>query len=167
MRGAPFVSRDLHDGDDLSQFRCGHPSLDDWARRAAHHAERMRSGRTWVWAQRGVVLAYFTLAGHVIERVDLPSGLARGSPGQIPAVLIAKLALHEDLHGRGFGEALLADATSRIVAASDIVASRFAVLDAIDEEAGSFYAHYGFQPIPDTCRLVRKIGDLAADLELP
>jgi len=161
---AEFVSRHLSDHDDLDSFSCGQPDLDEWLRRFALHAEGMRSGRTWVWTQNGPVVAYFTLAGHVIERGNLPAKQGRGSPDRIPAVLIARLALHESLHGRGLGGALLADAASRIVAATDIVAARFAVVDAIDEHAADFYSHYGFARIPDTHRLVRKIGDLAEDV---
>lgn len=112
-------------------------------------------------------MAYFALAGHVIERERLPSKLARGSPDRIPAVLVARLALHESLHGRGLGGALLADASSRIVAATDIVAARFAVVDAIDDKAATFYLHYGYTPIPGSLRLVRKISDLVEDLGQP
>ncbi|MDA8039350.1 MAG: GNAT family N-acetyltransferase [Actinomycetota bacterium] len=114
--------------------------------------------------QDSSVVAYFTLAGHVIEREDLPSRIGRGSPDRIPAVLIARLALHRDLHGQGHGGSLLADASRRIVAATDIVAARFVVVDAINDEAAGFYTHYGYQPLPGTGRLVRKISDIANDL---
>jgi GNAT superfamily N-acetyltransferase len=125
----------------------------------------MRSGRTWVWTT-GVddVVAFFTLAGHVVERAEIPGKLGRGSPDRIPAVLIARLALHETLHGRGLGGTLLADALSRIVAATEMVAARFVVVDAVDDSAAGFYAHYGFQQIPGATRLVRKISDIALDV---
>ncbi len=159
-----FASRRLEDQDDLESFVCGQPELDEWLRRSARHAEAMRSGRTWLWVQRGSVIAYFTLAGHMIERDVLPRKLGRGSPDRIPAVLIARLALHEDLHGRGLGGVLLADASRRIVTATEIVAARFVVVDAIDAAAAGFYAHYGFEPVPGSPRLVRKISDIAADI---
>jgi predicted GNAT family N-acyltransferase len=164
LSDAEFVSRHISDNDDLDSFSCGQPDLDEWLRRFARHAEGMRSGRTWVWTQNGLVVAYFTLAGHVIERGELPARPGRGSPDRIPAVLIARFALHQSLHGRGLGGTLLADAVSRIVAATDIVAARFVVVDAIDEHAADFYSHYGFERIPDTYRLVRKINDLAEDV---
>lgn len=165
MIGTEFVSRHLSDDDDLNQFASGHPSLDEWLRDSARHAESMRSGRTWVWrTPRGAVVAYFTLAGHVIERRHLPAHAGRGSPDRIPSVLIARLALDESLQGRGYGGVLLADALSRIIAATDIIAARFVIVDAIDEHAASFYSHFGFSPTPHTRRLFRKIGDIAKDL---
>jgi GNAT superfamily N-acetyltransferase len=164
LTDAEFVSRHLSDDDDLDTFTCGQPDLDAWLRHSARRAEGMRSGRTWVWARNGGVVAYFTLAGHVIERGNLPVRLGRGSPDRMPAVLIARLALAQSFHGRGLGGVLLADAASRIVAATDIVAARFVVVDAIDEPAATFYQHYGFTQVPETRRLVRKISDLAGDL---
>jgi GNAT superfamily N-acetyltransferase len=160
---AEFVSRHLHLDDDLTSFNSGELSLDEWLRRSALHAESIRSGRTWVWMQDDSVVAYFTLAGHVIERRDLPQRIGRGSPARIPAVLIARLALHRDLHGQGLGGILLADASRRIVDATDVVAARFVVVDAVSDDAASFYTHYGYRPIPGTRRFVRKISDLAND----
>lgn len=159
-----FVSRHLHADDDLSTFASGQPALDEWMRSFAHHAEAIRSGRTWVWTQHDSVVAYFTLSGHVIEREALPRRVGRGSPDRIAAVLIARLALDQGLHGRGLGGALLADASSRIVNATDIVAARFVVVDAIDDNAAEFCCHYGYTPVPDTRRHVRKISDIASDL---
>ncbi len=49
-------------------------------------------------------------------------------------------------------------------ASSRIVAARFVVVDAIDDNDAPFYSHYGYQPIPDTRRLVRKLSDLALAL---
>lgn len=167
MRDAEFVSRHLQAHDDLGSFVSGQTGLDEWLRQSAHHAELMRSARTWVWTQGRSIVAYFTLAGHVIEREGLPQRVGRGSPDRIPAVLIARIALQEDLQGRGLGGVLLADASSRIVAATDIAAARLTVVDAIDTNATSFYAHYGYQPIPGTRRLARKISDLAKELERP
>jgi GNAT superfamily N-acetyltransferase len=155
----------VHPDDDLSSFDSGQPVLDDWLRRSALHADAIRSGRTWVWVRGGTVVAYFALVGHVVEREALPGPLGRGSPDRIPTVLIARLALDHTLHGQGLGGVLLADASSRIVAATDIVAARFVVVDAIDENAASFYSHYGYKLIPGTRRLVRKVSDIALDME--
>ncbi len=164
MSEVHFVSQHLQSDHNLDSFDSGQPALNEWLRRSALHAESIRSGRTWVWTEAGAVVAYFTLVGHVIEREVLPRKLGRGSPDRIPAVLIARLALDRAHHAQGLGGVVLADASSRIVAATEIVAARFVVVDAIDDNAAHFYNHYGYQPIPDTRRLVRKLSDLAHDL---
>jgi ribosomal protein S18 acetylase RimI-like enzyme len=81
-------------------------------------------------------------------------------------VLLARLALDRTLHGQGLGGALLAEALDRVVVATRTVAARFVVVDALDEGATGFYEHYGFRRIPETLRLVQKLSDIAAALEL-
>jgi predicted N-acetyltransferase YhbS len=161
-----FVSEALTDQHDLSQFSCGKEELDDWLRSSALHAAAMNTGRTFVWRadQRGVV-AYFTLAAHLIAREQIPRKVGRGSPQMIPAVLLAKLALDESLAGQGLGGELLWDSLSRATAASQQAAARLVVVDAIDDRAVSFYEHFGFTPLPgNPRRLVQKMSDIDAAL---
>jgi GNAT superfamily N-acetyltransferase len=160
-----FVSEALHDRHLTNSFDSGKPGLDDWLRQHALSTEARRTGRTFVWQQELHVVAYYTVAAHLIVRDDLPKALGRGNPSHIPAVLLARLALDKTLHGQGLGGVLLADALARIVDATRTVAARFVVVDAIDEAAGGFYVHHGFRPIPDALRLIAKIGDLAAALD--
>jgi GNAT superfamily N-acetyltransferase len=122
------------------------------------------------------VVAYYSLTGHRLIRDDLPRRLGRGSPDEIPAVLLARLAVDRDAQGHGVGGALLADALGRVVEATDIVAARFVVVDALHEPAARFvvvdalhepaalYEHHGFTRIPDTLRLIQKISEIAAAL---
>ncbi len=154
---------------DLSAFDSGEPDLDRWLREQAAGAGARRVARTFVWAEPDAdpdrVVAYYSLAGHRLVRDDLPRSFGRGSPSQIPAVLLARLALDRTRHGGGNGGALLADALARIVVAADIVAARFVVVDALHEKAAGFYQHHGFRRIPDSLRLIQKISDIAAALD--
>lgn len=122
-----------------------------------------RTARTFVWhAGDQQVIACYSLAAHLLERDSLPKRLGRGGPCQIPAVLLARLALDRSLHGQGLGGAVLADALRRVLLASETVAARFVVVAAIDHSAAGFYEHHGFQPIPDSQRLIAKLSDVAA-----
>jgi GNAT superfamily N-acetyltransferase len=166
MGTGKFVTEAIGDSHRLTGFDCGKPELDLWLRESARHAENHRTARTFVWHPGdGVVVAYFSLAAHLIQRAELSKKLAHGNPTQIPAVLLARLALSKHLHGRGLGGVLLVDALARAVAASMSVACRFVVVDAIDDGAAAFYQAHGFVPVPgDHQRLVRKISDIADDL---
>ena len=144
-------------------FDSGVAELDRWLKGHALDSQARRTARTFVWhAGDGRVVGYNALAAHLLERGDLPARLGRGGPRQIPAVLLARLALDQTLHGRGLGGALLADALARVVAATETVAARFVVVDAIDEAAGRFYEHHGFRAVPGTRRLIAKVSDIAA-----
>jgi GNAT superfamily N-acetyltransferase len=161
-----FVSETLADHHLLDKFSSGNPALDAWLQRHARHAQSMRTAQTFVWhTEDQVVVAYFSLAAHLVVRAELPTRIGRGSPDAIPAVLLARLALDRSLHGQGLGGELLVDALSRTVQASDVAAARLVVVDAIDEAAASFYEHHGFVAVPDNPqRLVQKISDIAAAL---
>jgi GNAT superfamily N-acetyltransferase len=154
----------------LSAFDSGEPELDSWLRDHAVGAAARRVARTFVWVRPITdpdrAVGYYSLAGHRLIRDDLPRSLGRGSPTQVPAVLLARLALDRSHHGGGNGGALLADALARVVAATDIVAARFVVVDAVHEKAAGFYQHHGFRRIPGSLRLVQKVSDVAAALDV-
>lgn len=153
----------------LTAFDSGEPDLDGWLREQAAGAAARRVARTFVWVEpdsdRDRVLGYYSLTGHRLVRDDLPRSIGRGSPREIPAVLLARLALDRTHQGGGKGGALLAEALARIVVATDIVAARFVVVDALHEKAVSFYEHHGFRRIPDSRRLIQKVSDVAASLD--
>lgn len=144
----------------------GEPELDTWLREHAAGAEARRVARTFVWCQvdDDVAVGYYSLAGHRLVRDDLPKSIGRGSPAEVPAVLLARLAIDASLQGQGLGGALLADALTRVVAATELVAARFVVVDALHEKAATFYEHHGFRRIEGTLRLVQKISWVVAAL---
>ena len=169
-RGGPSPARAepfdpvLHD---VSAFSCGRVVLDEWLRESAAGAQSRRVARTFVRTEPGskTVVGYYSLAGHLLLRDGLPRSVGHGSPRQVPAVVLARLALDVSVQGAGDGAALLVDALGRVVAASRIVAARFVVVDALDDEAHGFYEHFGFTSL-DGHRLVRKVSAVEADLSV-
>lgn len=164
-----IISESLDEGHVLTSFASGKEPLDRWLRSSAPRGEKQDTGRTFVIHDGdGVVLGYYTLAGHLLHRdsLSLSRGESRSLPDEIPAILLAKLAVDTTLQGQGFGRDLLSEALSKCVASGSIAASRYVVVDAIDETAATFYAKYGFHHIPgtDPVRLIRRLKDIAADL---
>jgi GNAT superfamily N-acetyltransferase len=151
----------------LDDFRSGRALLDRWLLTSALSADRAGTARTFVWRDRQRVVAYFSLCPHELRRETLPRTLAHGAPRSIPSILLARLALHEDLHGRGLGAQLLVDALGRAVAAVSAAGGRFIVVDALDQGASDFYEHHGFRRLPgEHERLVMKATDAARSLGL-
>jgi GNAT superfamily N-acetyltransferase len=154
----------------LDVLDSGEPQLDEWLRDHAVGAEARRVARTFVWVDPGVspdvVVGYYSLTGHRLVREELPKSVGHGSPQEIPAVLLARLALDRQRQGSGAGGALLADALGRIVLATQTVAARFVVVDALHERAAGFYEHHGFRRIPGTLRLLQKVSDIAAAVQI-
>ncbi len=151
----------------LEGFDCGKPDLNTWLVRSARHTAANNTARTFVWTpveEPTRVVAYYSLAGHIVERSSMPTKLSRGSPDFSPAILLARLALDKTLHGQGLGGTLLAHALSRAARATQYVAARFLIVDAADESAVTFYLKYGFIRVPDDSRLYRKISDISRDI---
>jgi GNAT superfamily N-acetyltransferase len=110
------------------------------------------------------VIGYYSLMAHVMNRDVLPKSIGHGSPLDIPAILLARLALDKSAQGQGLGGALLADALERSVLATRNLGARFVVVDALHERAATFYVHYGFKRIAATSRLVQKMASTEASL---
>lgn len=144
-----FVCEVFADDHDTASFDSGQPTLDEWLRTSARDSDGRNLTRTYVWHRGdGVVVAYYTLMPYFIERHTLSKKQSRGLPERIPCYLVARLALHRDLHGNRLGSQLLASALTRAAAGSRDLGGRYVIMDAIDDTAANFYRHHGFQPIP-------------------
>jgi len=153
---------------DVRAFSCGEPSLDSWLREQAVPATARRTARTWVCVDEdGLVVGYYALAAHKVARGDLPSRIGRGGPVEIPAVLLARLALSQPLRGQGLGAVLVADALQRVVDATQTVAARLVVVDALHEPVARFYESLGFRRLPASLLLVQEVADIEAALRSP
>lgn len=150
---------------ELSNFDSGEPALDSWLRDSARTAARRRLSATHVWASAdGQVLGYVTLAAHVIDREDLPRSIGHGYPDRIPAILLARLAIHHDLRGKKLGPILLAEALDLAAKSTMTVAAAFVVVDALNDRVVKFYRDYGFREIPTTRRLILKVSTIPVSI---
>lgn len=150
---------------ELSGFRCGDDQLDEWLIR---HARRATGQGTRTYVLVGTddsVAGYFAITPHYLRREETPSHIGRGAPRQIPAILLAKLALDQSHQGSGLGSELLVAALATIVDAARRAGGRLIVVDAISDEARRFYEHHDFQPLPgNDQRLIMKLSTAAKAL---
>lgn len=158
----------LDDGHDLAKFRSGKRNLDRWLRDHARPATGQGT-RTYVLIDdQDVIVGYFALAPHVLARDEAPKKVGRGSPQQIPCILLAKLALAEHLQGQGLGAELLVRALRTTIEAARIAGGKRVIVDAIDDDAAGFYRHHDLEPLPNRPdRLVMKLSTAARALNIP
>lgn len=136
---ASLLSRD--------DFVCGKPELDDWIRTKAGQNERRNNTRTFVALdpESGRVIGYYATTTY---RLDLDEAATAYGAGKkhypIPAVLLARLAVDGTWAGRGVGRQLLVHALGGFAAASRAVGFEVVVVHAVDPDAVTFYARYGF-----------------------
>jgi predicted N-acetyltransferase YhbS len=152
---------------DLAAFDSGNQELDSWLTRHALAAQQMDSARTFVMTRGSRVCGYFSLTMGSVLRADAPAKLVRGLPAYpIGMVLLARLAVDRREQGKGLGAHLLAEALRKAVAAGEAAAARLVVVDAIDENAVTFYRRFGFVPAPEhDQRLYRRMKDVRSSLD--
>ncbi len=143
-----FTIEPLNRNHNRAAFNCGIDSLDRYLRRQASQDIKRRISRAFVarsHQDKTSVLGYYTLSTLSIDLSALPDKIAKKLPRHpVPAALIGRLAVDTSMQGQGVGSMLLANAIKRTLAVSDEIAIYAIVVDAINEEAKSFYRHYGF-----------------------
>lgn len=85
-------------------------------------------------------------------------------PDLIPVILLGQLAFGEDHRGRHLGSDFLIDAVGRSLAVSNLIGARAIAVQAIDEQANSFYGRFGFRPFSDRgpLMLILRISEIEA-----
>lgn len=151
---------------DLSQFRCGKQSLDDWLRTRALSNQTKGFTAVVVVHQAGRVVGYYGLAPTAVVPATLPRALRTGQPPDpVPCLLLGQLATDRAYAGQGIASGLLKHALHRCTSAAQLIGGRALVVKAIDEEAQAFWLRRGFRSsIDDAFVLFRSMADIAASL---
>jgi GNAT superfamily N-acetyltransferase len=130
-------------------FDCGSRALDDWLKHHALQAQRADSTRIYVVHDDLQIVGFYALSAGSVRPAEAPTRVRKGlGRHDLPLVVLTRLAVHLRVHGTGLGAALLKDALVRVSAAVDIVGARALHAHAKDENARSFYRHFGFEPSP-------------------
>jgi GNAT superfamily N-acetyltransferase len=146
----------------VESFTCGQPELDRFLVRHALQAQQSNSSQTYLALNGAEVVGFYTLVAGQVEHIDAPPRVAKGMPRHpIGLMVLARLAVHSSMQGRGLGSGLLLDAMSRTLQVADIVGVRALAVHAKDDQAAEFYRHFGFEPSPtDPHHLFRIIKDI-------
>ncbi|MFC7409469.1 GNAT family N-acetyltransferase [Hydrogenophaga atypica] len=153
---APVPLRPDHD---LSGFECGEASLDEWLKRRALSNQLSGASRTFVVLDaKGLVRGYYALAAGAVAHEQATSGIRRNMPDPIPVLVLGRLAIATQAQGHRLGASLLQDAVLRAVTVSENTGVRALLVHALNNNAKTFYEHYGFQPSPiDTMTLMLRL----------
>jgi GNAT superfamily N-acetyltransferase len=146
--GSELVIEPLNRNHNRTAFNCGIESLDRYLKHQANQDIKRRVSRVFVVRSRQDekrVLGYYTLSTLSVDLSVLPEKFAKKLPKHpIPAALIGRLAVDVSAQGKGIGKLLLSNAIKRTLAVSGDIAIYAIVVDAINEQAKSFYMQYGF-----------------------
>ena len=154
--GSPQILTDNHV---LNDFDCGEPLLNDWLKRRALANQSSGASRTFVVVDNHqCVIGYYALSAGVVAHRDSTGAVRRNMPDPIPVIILGRLAVDRNAHGKQLGGALLRDAVSRALAVSENAGARALLVHALHEKAKAFYKHYGFEESPmDTMTLMLRL----------
>lgn len=134
-----------------AEFQCGSEPLNDYIRRYASQDVHRNIARVFIATPENdprQLSGFFTLSAGSVSCSSLPASLARKLPRYpVPVALIARLGVDKKFQGKGLGSILLADACQKVSQASTVLAVAGIIIDAKDDDAISFYKHFGFIPL--------------------
>lgn len=138
---------------DRAAFSCGKQLLDNYIKTQATQDDRKNVSRTFVLVgnEPEEIAGFYTISSTAIAAENIPTELSRKLPHYplIPAALIGRLAVANVYRGKKHGGNLLIDAFKRIIHVTKEMAAYAVVVEAIDDDAVSFYEHYGFLRFSD------------------
>jgi GNAT superfamily N-acetyltransferase len=103
-------------------------------------------------ADSKIIVAYYSLVYASLDQKRLPAKLIKGlglGEGDIPIILVARLAVDQRDQGKGLGKALLKDAVLRTLQAAEIAGLKLLLVHAKDVTDADFYRKHGFEPVLD------------------
>lgn len=142
---------------DRQGFDCGRAELNEWLRQVASQHQKKGLSKTFVAVQEDApsrICAYYALTLAELDASKLPKAWAKKMPRRVPSVRLGRLAVDQRLQGKGLGALLLMDALTRAHRIYQQAGGIGLFVDAIDAQAASFYARYGFQAAPDQALLL-------------
>lgn len=133
-------------------FCSGVESLDRYLKQQAKKDVERRSSACFVLTAEScpdVVIGYYTLSAFTVNLSDLPVPIRKKLPKypQVPCSLLGRLA--RDRGHPGTGSILLMDALKRSLIHASEIASVAVVVNAISEQATTFYEHFGFKRLDE------------------
>lgn len=137
---------------DREGFDCGREALNDWLRRIALQHQKKGISKTFVATldeAPAEICGFYALTLTEVDTRALPSGRRARLPRVIPGIRLGRLAVATRFQRRKLGQLMLMNAVERVRLVREHAGVVGLFVDALDEEAAGFYAHFGFEPFQD------------------
>lgn len=153
----------------LDDFDSGEPTLDEWLKRHARSAHDGGSARVFVTTLEDgeSVVGFYALAAAQVAPEEATERALKGQPRTrpVPAILLARLAVHREHQRVGIGRSLLQDVMLRCLQAAEAIGARVLLVHAKHDAAKEWYLQHGFEASPtDPLHLLMLLKDVRAFL---
>lgn len=149
----------LTESDITAGFDCGISSLNDYLTSfALLNQSRHLSVTTLGYIRQSdlkEIIGYYTLCPAQIDVNELPKKVGRSLPKYpVPALRLCRLAVNKNYQNMKCGRELLVHALNKTLHLSVEVGGYCVLVDAINDQAKSFYEHFGFVPLQNHSRFL-------------
>lgn len=140
---------------DLDSFYCDEPELDIWVHRDAFEQQEKGSCVVHVALDDiNTVIGIFTLSSHYLQHRVIPQQTKDDTnlSGNIPCVLLGRLAVNKEYQGQSQGSLLVKEAIQKAREYSVNVGCRFLYTQALNDNLIDWYKKLGFISFPKNPR---------------
>jgi GNAT superfamily N-acetyltransferase len=139
---------------DRAGFDCGDTDLNLYLQKFARQNHETGGAKCFIAAPVETparILGFYTLSPASLEYAHTPT-LAKKGLGRydVPVFRLGRLAVANDVQGRGLGGAFLLRAADRCIRAAQHIGGVALLIDAKNPRAAQWYESYGALPLQDT-----------------
>jgi predicted N-acetyltransferase YhbS len=160
--------RPLLKTDDLSDFDCGHASLNQWFHRNAWRNHVIGDSRVNVIFDEddGRIVGFVALAASKIGRMELLKSQQRNRPSDIPMVLLGQLAITKEFQGQGLASGLMLFTIKSVLQAAELIGCHGILTQPINEGVREFYRNFDFDDLPGDPKraMILRLADIKSSL---
>lgn len=132
---------------DRKNFDCGVDDLNTYLQQYANQDQKRNLNKTYVLAQGTTVIGYYSISAHSVMRDNLPDDIRIGGYGDIPFLLLGRLAVDKKYQRQGYGDTLIVHAFKTTMEAARKVGILGIIVEAKNDDAVSFYEGFGFRKL--------------------
>jgi GNAT superfamily N-acetyltransferase len=148
---------------ELDDFDCLEPSLNNWLKKRALKNEMQDASRTYVVCCGKRVVAYYSLHLGCITHSEAMRKIKRNMPDPIPAIVLGRLAVDVNHQGKGIARGLIKDMFLRALQVSELAGTKAVLVKALNENVTLFYESFGFvRSQTDPLLLMKAISEVRA-----
>ncbi|HLB41527.1 MAG TPA: GNAT family N-acetyltransferase [Gammaproteobacteria bacterium] len=148
-----YIITRLDSNHDKQIFSCGSIYLDNYLKTKAGQDAKKNVSVTYVLTKHDLnkIIGYYTISSIGVDAGELPDETIKKLPKYpiLPGILLGRLAVDKNHHGRKMGSHLLIDALKRSFSISIQIGITAVIVDAKDIKAANFYKHFGFVEFPE------------------
>jgi GNAT superfamily N-acetyltransferase len=130
------------------KFKCGVEALDIYLKTQANQDTKKNIAVTYTLTAENSeeVLGYYTLSSIGVFPGELSEEIVKKLPRYpvLPGILLGRLAVNKNYHGKKIGVYLLLDALKRSLLVSEQIGIVAVIVDAKNDTATMFYKKHGF-----------------------